>query len=156
LAKSLTVRDDGYSQASALRFFIGTHVTTVGGAVRYLKWGNDERVAQYLHTLLRNDPHKAVEAITYFRGPGAGVLNKTGYQGNVLDLTSRLITITHDALPTIVDHIARHDTDFPDLPETLRRTWQNAAATARQATGAPPPPATTTAATRRRMRWWRT
>ncbi|MEU7289115.1 serine/threonine-protein kinase [Streptomyces flaveolus] len=156
LARSLTVRDIGYSQASTLRFFIGTHVTTVGGAILYLKWGNDEKVAQQLHTLLRNNPHKAVEAITYFRGPGAGVLNKTGYQGNVLDLTSRLITITYDALPAFADHIARHDTDFPHLPDTLRRTWQNAAATARQATGAPPPPATAPTAGRRRMRWWRT
>ncbi|MEV0694832.1 serine/threonine-protein kinase [Streptomyces sp. NPDC050388] len=158
LARSLTTRDSGRSEATALRSFIGLHTSTARLAAMYLNFGDDAQSADALHELLQNAPHRAVEAITYFRGPGASVLERTGYQGNALDLAHRLVSITHDALPVIADHIARHDPDFPELPDALRRTWQNAANAARRSTAAPQQPATAPpcpAASRRRMRWWR-
>ncbi|MGW6898851.1 protein kinase domain-containing protein [Streptomyces sp. NPDC054919] len=157
LAGSFTVRDSGYAEATALQFFIGMHIPAARLAARALSGDSDAQSVRLLHRLLQNNPQKAAEAITYFRGPGASVLERTGYQGNALDLAHRLITITHDALPTIAEHIARHDTDFPELPDALRRTWQNAATTSRPSTAALQQPATPPrpAAGRRRMRWWR-
>jgi serine/threonine protein kinase len=158
LARSLTARDSGYAEATALKFFIGMHMPTAHLAALCLSGDNDVQSAHFLHKLLQNDPQKAAEAITYFRGPGASVLEQTGYQGNALDLAHRLITITQDALPVIADHIARHDPDFPELPDALRRTWQNATNAARRSTAAlrqpaTPPPRPTVG--RRRMLWWR-
>ncbi|MEU9062446.1 serine/threonine-protein kinase [Streptomyces sp. NPDC048430] len=158
LARSLTSRDSGYAEAVALRSFIAVHGSSARLVALALSGGDEARGVNFLYSLLENSPQRATQAITYFRGTGASVLKRTGYQGNVLGLARQLITITYDALPAITDYMARHNPDFPELPDTLRRPWQNAAAAAQQSTAAPQQAATATpppAARRRRARWWR-
>ncbi|WP_203183122.1 serine/threonine protein kinase [Streptomyces pratensis] len=152
LAMSLTSRDSGYAEAAALRSFIGMHAPKARLASMALNGGNEAWGVNALQSLLENSPQRAAHAITFFRGPGAPVLKRTGYQGNVLDLAHRLITITYNALPAIAEYMAHHNTDFPELPDALRRTWQNAAtAASQQPAPATPPPAVGG----RRGRWWR-
>lgn len=143
LSDSLTTHDSGRFEASTLTSFIASHNSSALLAAMRLRAGDDAQSAQHLHRMLRKDPRKAVEAVAYFRGPGAYVLKMAGYQGNALYLADRLIAATYDALPTIADHIARHDPDFPELPTAVHRAWTTAAV--------PPDPA----AGPRAARWWR-
>ncbi|MGW0190691.1 protein kinase domain-containing protein [Streptomyces sp. NPDC003362] len=118
---------------------LGNHAVLAASRIRA---GDDARGAQRLHEMLRKDPRKALKTVTYFRGPGAPMLVRAGYQGNGLDATERLISTIRDALPALADYIARHDSDFPELSATTAMAWTTAAA--------PPHPTSS-----RTTRWWR-
>ncbi|MER6345999.1 serine/threonine-protein kinase [Streptomyces sp. NPDC001595] len=111
-------------------------------AASRLRAGDHVRCARNLRKMLGADPKKPVAAVRHFRAAGARAIRTSGYQGDGLERTERLLVIVHDAMPAFADHLARHDTDFPQLPAGVRAAWAAAA------TGPGP-------AGNRLARWWR-
>ncbi|MCB5164107.1 serine/threonine protein kinase [Streptomyces bambusae] len=144
------------AQATRLTAFSRTQQYQAGRALYHLRRAEHTRVVEALHRMLARDPSRAGEALRHFRSPaGQSVLRQAGYRGGALDLADRLIVVTGAGWQTLAGHIARHDPDFPHLPEATRRAW--AAATAATAASAPAAPAESVAGrtAARVARWWR-